>query len=53
MPRPDLADVMALVGWLMVGYALGSVSLVLGIGVLGGILLLLGLLGAWRKGGRT
>jgi hypothetical protein len=53
MSRLDPYDVLALVGWLMLGYGLGSISVPLAAGVLGLLLILAGLTGAWRKGGRT
>jgi len=53
MNRVDPYDLLAFVGWVMLGYGLGSISVPLAAGVLGGLLILAGILGAWRKGGRT
>ena len=45
----DLADILIIVGLGMVGYGLSQVSVPLAIGVVGGILLVIGLAGAYRK----
>ena len=45
----DIADILIVLGLGMVGYGLSQVSLPLAVGVMGGILLLIGLVGAYRK----
>ena len=45
----DITDILIVLGLGMVGYGLSWVSLPLAIGVMGGILLLIGLVGAYRK----
>ena len=45
----DITDILIVLGLGMVGYGLSQVSLPLAVGVMGGILLLIGLVGAYRK----
>ena len=45
----DITDILIVLGLGMVGYGLSLVSLPLAVGVMGGILLLIGLVGAYRK----
>jgi len=48
--RLDLSDGLVVVGLLMLGFGLGLVSVELALGVVGGLLVGLGLVGALRKG---
>jgi len=48
----DANDLLILAGLGLLGYALATVSWALASGVIGGLLLAVGLLGAWRKGAR-
>lgn len=49
---PDFYDVLVMAGIGLLWYGLYLVSLPLSMGVLGAILFLMGLAGAWLKGGR-
>lgn len=46
----DLNDVLILGGLGLLGYGLAQVSIVIAAQVIGGLLLAIGLIGAWRKG---
>ena len=48
--RVDLYDMLALAGWAMIGYGLSLVSVPLALCVLGAIVMVAGIVGAWRKG---
>lgn len=45
----DFNDFLIIIGLILLAYALSMVSLALSIGISGGILMAIGLLGAWRK----
>lgn len=48
----DLYDVLAIVGLGAMGYGLSMISVPAALCVVGGVLLLVGMLGAWWKGAR-
>lgn len=46
----DRYDALALVGLGILGYGLSRISIALALCVIGGVLLMIGIFGAWRKG---
>lgn len=46
----DFTDILIIAGLIMLAYGLSIVSLALSISVSGGLLLAIGIFGAWRKG---
>jgi small-conductance mechanosensitive channel len=46
----DHYDVLAVAGLGILGYGLSRISISLALCVIGGVLLMIGILGAWRKG---
>lgn len=52
MMKPDRNDLFVAAGLLMLGSGLMLIDLSLALSVIGGLLLAMGLIGAWLKGGR-